>query len=279
MENYTVYKHTSPNGKSYIGITSRKPTIRWANGNGYMGQPKFFNAIAKYGWNNFTHEILFSDLTKQEACKIEKELIKKYDSIINGYNSSEGGHGTNSGNYKYKTGDIVNHFEIIGREECKIVLRCLDCGTVFSRYAGSIKKGKIKCRCKIKYNPNSQPKKIIYITHNGQTKTIKEWSEELNITKETIYSRYKKGKKINISAHRKGTTKFCENCGKAFKSKYKKQKFCCEECGWESLKASRPGLICNYCGKEFKAKRALDKNYKGLFCSVQCRINFQKYEK
>jgi hypothetical protein len=26
---YTLYKHTAPNGKVYIGITSRKPESRW----------------------------------------------------------------------------------------------------------------------------------------------------------------------------------------------------------------------------------------------------------
>lgn len=32
----TVYKHTSPSGKVYIGITGREPKLRWDNGNGYL---------------------------------------------------------------------------------------------------------------------------------------------------------------------------------------------------------------------------------------------------
>lgn len=37
MNNYIVYAHINKeNGKSYIGITSRDPNIRWGlNGNGY----------------------------------------------------------------------------------------------------------------------------------------------------------------------------------------------------------------------------------------------------
>lgn len=31
MMNYSVYKHTAPNGKIYIGITSMKPENRWNN--------------------------------------------------------------------------------------------------------------------------------------------------------------------------------------------------------------------------------------------------------
>ena len=33
---WTVYKHTSPSNKVYIGITSREPKLRWDNGNGYL---------------------------------------------------------------------------------------------------------------------------------------------------------------------------------------------------------------------------------------------------
>ena len=60
---YVVYKHTAPNGKVYIGITCRDPEERWANGKGYNGQ-YFGRAVKKYGWENFSHEKLFSDLTK-----------------------------------------------------------------------------------------------------------------------------------------------------------------------------------------------------------------------
>ena len=98
MNDYIVYKHTSPNGKFYIGITSQGTERRWrADGSGY--KPKegrtthFYNAILKYGWDNFEHEILYDNLTKEEAEEIERELIDKYD-LTNpeyGYNTREGG--------------------------------------------------------------------------------------------------------------------------------------------------------------------------------------------
>lgn len=94
MINYSVYKHTFPNGKVYIGITSRKPESRWGlNGNGYKLQSLIYNAIQKYGWNNIKHEILFKNLTKKEAEQKEIELIAKYKSnnINFGYNISDGG--------------------------------------------------------------------------------------------------------------------------------------------------------------------------------------------
>lgn len=44
---FIVYKHTSPNGKIYIGITSQVPNHRWRNGNGYKTNPYFTRAIKK----------------------------------------------------------------------------------------------------------------------------------------------------------------------------------------------------------------------------------------
>ena len=91
---YTVYKHTSPSGKVYIGITCQKPRARWKNGYGYKEQNKFYNAICKYGWDNFKHEILYKNLTIEEAEQKEIELITLYDSKNNGYNATDGGRGT-----------------------------------------------------------------------------------------------------------------------------------------------------------------------------------------
>jgi group I intron endonuclease len=90
---YCVYKHTSPSGKVYIGITCKKPEYRWNHGRGYWQNPHFTNAIEKYGWENFSHEILFSGLSKEEAELREIELIAQYDSTDreNGYNCELGG--------------------------------------------------------------------------------------------------------------------------------------------------------------------------------------------
>lgn len=90
---YTVYKHTSPSNKVYIGITNRSPKLRWNYGNGYAHSPHFQNAINKYGWDNIKHEILFTGLTKEEAEAKEVELIAKYKSTQReyGYNCDSGG--------------------------------------------------------------------------------------------------------------------------------------------------------------------------------------------
>lgn len=94
---YCVYKHTSPSGKVYIGYTSKNPPEkRWSNGNGYKrGHPYFWRAICKYKWENFSHEIMFSGLTRQEVIEKERELILFYDATNpnKGYNMTKGGDG------------------------------------------------------------------------------------------------------------------------------------------------------------------------------------------
>lgn len=90
---YCVYMHTSPNEKRYIGITEKSPEKRWRNGTGYSNNRQFMNAIKKYGWANFRHEVLFSDLSKESAQRIEQLLIFVYKSADpnNGYNRTLGG--------------------------------------------------------------------------------------------------------------------------------------------------------------------------------------------
>lgn len=90
--NYCVYMHENKlNGKKYIGQTYNIKE-RWrCNGKNYFASIKFFNALKKYGWDNFNHIIIKDKLYRDEADSLEKELIEKYDTINNGYNLKEGG--------------------------------------------------------------------------------------------------------------------------------------------------------------------------------------------
>jgi len=103
---YIVYKLTSPSKKVYIGITCQSIKKRFENGRGYSKCPVMHGAIKKYGWENFTHEILFDGLTKDQAEEKEIELIKAYKSTNReyGYNIENGGntYGTHSEETKRK---------------------------------------------------------------------------------------------------------------------------------------------------------------------------------
>ena len=79
MRKYWVYVHTCPNGKKYVGITTRiRPERRWGkNGKGYYQNEHFYRAILKYGWDNITHEVFEVD-SAEEMYRKEIELISFY---------------------------------------------------------------------------------------------------------------------------------------------------------------------------------------------------------
>lgn len=94
---WNVYMHISPSGKRYIGITSQIPKRRWKkDGTGYIHNPHFWNAIQKYGWDNFQHIIVLENETYERACAAEMYLIKHYrtKNPKYGYNMTDGGDGS-----------------------------------------------------------------------------------------------------------------------------------------------------------------------------------------
>lgn len=90
---YIIYMHKNKiNNKCYIGQTNKvKAEYRWGiNGSGYKNQPKFYRAIKKYGWDNFDHIILETDLDERTANIREQYYINFYNSIKTGYNCQAG---------------------------------------------------------------------------------------------------------------------------------------------------------------------------------------------
>ena len=93
----TIYLHRNKiNNKVYIGQTIQDNlNHRWKNGKGYKTCTYFYNAILKYGWDNFEHIILeqSENWTQDELNNKEKEYIDLYkanDSTY-GYNITDGG--------------------------------------------------------------------------------------------------------------------------------------------------------------------------------------------
>ena len=75
-----IYRYISPSGKSYIGKTIYDQKTRAGkDGSGYKGCTAFYNAIQKYGWDNFQYEII-------ESCP--NELLQEKEAYyINFYNA------------------------------------------------------------------------------------------------------------------------------------------------------------------------------------------------
>lgn len=106
---YLVYKHTSPSGKSYVGLTNNL-TKRNSKHRRDSGCIAFYTAIQKYGWYSFSHEILVDNLSLEEANDWEKFFIKIENSLApNGYNLKDGGNSfTHSAETRAKIANSLN---------------------------------------------------------------------------------------------------------------------------------------------------------------------------
>lgn len=96
---YTIYRVISPNGKTYIGYTSKslenRKRLHFANSRLNKDNIYYFHrAIRKYG-AQLEWSTIDTALNKTEACQKEIFYIKQYKSHIAkfGYNSSLGGEG------------------------------------------------------------------------------------------------------------------------------------------------------------------------------------------
>jgi group I intron endonuclease len=136
LKKYCIYSHISPSKKIYIGQTSQINDInkRWVNGNGYKRQPYFYKAIQKYGWDNFEHIILETNLNKEEADEREKYWIGFYKSNnkMYGYNLTSGGSSERVLNNNAIENLIKSHEQIQGKS-----VLCLETGVLYNSEQGA----------------------------------------------------------------------------------------------------------------------------------------------
>ena len=88
-----IYLHKNKiNNKVYVGKTKHidNPNLRWCNGNGYKKNQDFYDDIIFYGWDNFEHIILETDIDDVNIDKRENYWINYYNSINpnKGYNKT-----------------------------------------------------------------------------------------------------------------------------------------------------------------------------------------------
>ena len=92
QKHYSVYCLTSPDGKRYIGISRFAAERRWKNGKGYRGNRRLNADLEKHGFACFRQEVLYRGLEREEAERLEAELIARYDTTDpeKGYNVRDG---------------------------------------------------------------------------------------------------------------------------------------------------------------------------------------------
>ena len=239
MNNYTIYMHKNKiNGKIYIGQTSQNPIKRWDSGRGYETSSRFYNALLKYGWNNFEHIILYSNLSQEEANKIEEELIEYYQSQNEdfGYNIKAGGNNHHHTEETKKKIGLANSQSLLGNkwtEEQKELISKMFSGSgnpFYGKFHTEETKQKISESRKGKYSGINHP---FYGKHH----------EENSLEKISEHRKGKGGKKVR-----------CLNTGEIFNCMMDAARWC-------GLKnSSSIGQVCNKTGKQKTAGRHPETN-------------------
>ena len=90
---YSLYKITNLlNNKHYIGVTNRNPEERFAEHKKPSSKSFIGKAIQSDGIENFSFEVLLTNIEDNKISSLECEYIKKYNSLLpNGYNADSGG--------------------------------------------------------------------------------------------------------------------------------------------------------------------------------------------
>lgn len=91
---FIIYKLTCKvTGLSYIGQTKQKLSTRLSKHKTDITNTRISRAIAKYGFNNFSKEVLATCSTQTEVNSLEIYYINKFNTISpDGYNIHSGGH-------------------------------------------------------------------------------------------------------------------------------------------------------------------------------------------
>lgn len=92
-----LYKLTSPNGKAYIGISSKGVADRWAKHIEHAHGRRsgaLYAAIRKYGASAFSVSVLATCDVWSELCQLEVAAITEHGTMVpRGYNLTVGGEG------------------------------------------------------------------------------------------------------------------------------------------------------------------------------------------
>lgn len=73
---YTIYKRITPDGKVYVGCTSKTLNARAGiEGAGYRQSPVFWSEILRWGWSQIVSEVVATTESAEEARELEADAI------------------------------------------------------------------------------------------------------------------------------------------------------------------------------------------------------------
>jgi hypothetical protein len=127
MKKYVIYKATNTmNQKVYVGFDSNWPRRKAQHKHnviyGTETSNAFYNAVRKYGWENFVWEVIYESADGDHTLKVmENHFILEHNAYIyaensNGYNMTLGGEGT-VGHHKPKHSIDSQKEKMTGRKQ------------------------------------------------------------------------------------------------------------------------------------------------------------------
>ena len=118
---YSIYVHTTPDGRKYVGSTSKEPKIRFAGGNNYRNNTRFYDAIKLFGWDNIEHQVLETVEDKKIAIKREE-----YYTLLFRSNEPEFGYNIYVGNIQNKDAKNKRSEIMKGKQSEEIINKRLE---------------------------------------------------------------------------------------------------------------------------------------------------------
>ena len=203
MRTYYIYKATNKiNGKSYIGQTIDYHTRIWQHRRCYEKEDcKFHDAIKKHGFDNFEWTVLETCQDEEEAIRLEKYYIEKFDSYRNGYNMNQGGVGGHNARAVVcltLDGKFVKRYDSAGDAEkidgfCNsdVLLSCKNSGRTCRKHIFMFEDEYKRYGARKYEKPEKQcMKSVIQCDKNGNLinkfKSVQEAAEKTGIRRSTI---------------------------------------------------------------------------------------------
>lgn len=178
-----IYKFTNKvNGKVYIGRTdnfNRRIAEHRAMAKGGRGH-SLYDALRKYGWENFEYKIIDQAETQQEIIAKELEHIVAHDSVRTGYNSTlETGHGGDNWSGRK---DTPEYFDFIQRVR---ELRLGEGNGMFGSIHTEESKSKMKEKAKGRFTLPW------YIQKYGEEEGTQKYNDRCQALKNRNYNKFK----------------------------------------------------------------------------------------
>ena len=118
---YSIYLHTTPDGKKYVGSTSQELNKRFSRGHLYKNNTRFYDAIKLFGWDNIEHQVLETVEDKKIAIKREE-----YYTLLFRSNEPEFGYNIYVGNIQNEEAKNKRSEKMKGKQSEEIINKRLE---------------------------------------------------------------------------------------------------------------------------------------------------------